>query len=239
MDQSRSLIKVLLGYAVPLVIVALLVGLLAWLGGKQDDVAPAGSLARDVSAEDWQLGTTGAPLTLVEYSDFQCPTCGAFHPIVQQLVDDYAGQILFVYRHFPLQELHKNAVAAATATEAAGVQGKFWEMHNKIFETQDDWSSSKDAITIFTTYALDLGLNVEQFTNDLTSKAVENAVQADYDSGLSSHISGTPTFFLNGQEIADLPRGYDAFKAILDAKLLELGIASNASSGNDTGTATP
>lgn len=228
MNSSRSLVATLIGYAIPVVIVAGFVGFLAWLGSKQADVSPTGSLARDVSSDDWTIGPADAPLTLVEYSDFQCPTCAAFHPIVEQILAGYDGQIRFVYRNFPLQELHDNAVLAASAAEAAGVQGKFWEMHNQLFDEQNAWSSSSDAMTIFATYAMDLGLDVDQFTNDITSNAVKAAIQSDYQSGIASSITGTPTFFLNGTRIAELPRGYDAFKVILDAKLLELGITAEA-----------
>lgn len=177
-----------------------------------------GALAVPVSAADHGLGPQDAPLTLVEYSDFQCPACGAFYPVIKQMMAEptLKDRIRFVYRNFPLTQIHQNAQLAAQAGEAAALQGKFWEMHDRLFEQQAKWSdmSSAGARDTFVGYARDLGLNVDRFTADLDSAAVQDRVQVDVDSGTRSAVSGTPTFFVNGIVIPS-PQSYDQFKQYL------------------------
>ena len=227
MIQVSPLVKSLLNYAVPVLIVIGLVAFLAWMGSQQDDVTP-GSLSREVSSSDWIIGPVDNEIVIVEYSDFQCPTCAVFNPIMQRLIDEYGDRVSLVYRQYPLQQIHQNATLAAAATESAGLQGKFWEMHDKLFDDQNTWSSSSDALTLFTTYAQDLGLNIDQFLSDIDSRAVENAIKEDYATGTASGVSGTPTFYVNGIMLESLPKGYEPFKALIEAKLIELGITSTA-----------
>lgn len=171
-----------------------------------------------ITSSDIADGPKNAPAQLVEYADFECPSCKAYYPLVKQLQSDFKGKLLFVYRYFPLANIHPNAINSADAAEAANKQGKFWEMHDKLFDTQDTWATSNDARNIFKSYAQQLGLNMDQFTKDFddpaTEKLVTNAMQADLDMGLN----GTPTFFLNGKQIA-LPNGYDAFKQLIQSQL--------------------
>ena len=171
-----------------------------------------------ITSTDISDGPKNAPLQLVEYADFQCPSCKLYYPIVKQLQKDFQGKLLFVYRFFPLSNIHPNAVNAAEAALAANKQGKFWEMHDKLFDTQTDWAESNTARNTFVQYATQLGLDKDQFTKDFndpaTEKFIKDAENADLDLGLN----GTPTFFLNGKEIA-LPNGYDAFKQLLQGQL--------------------
>lgn len=171
-----------------------------------------------VSAEDITKGPADASVTLIEYSDFQCPACAAYYPLLKQLNQDFEGQIKFVYRHFPLMQIHANAELAAKAAEAAGLQGKFWEMHDMIFENQKSWASSANAAVIFAGYAVSLGLDSEKFATDINSTEVKQKVLRDYQSGLKAGVNGTPTFFINGEKIAN-PRGYDEFKALINSYL--------------------
>jgi protein-disulfide isomerase len=142
--------------------------------------------------------TPSATVTLVEFGDYECPACGAYHPLVKQALTDLAGKFNFVFRNFPLTQ-HANAPISSYAVEAAALQGKFWQMHDKIYETQNDWSNSTDARSIFIGYAKDLGLDVTKFTSDIDSAAVKNKVQSDLNDGLTIGINQTPTFYLNGQ----------------------------------------
>ncbi len=169
-----------------------------------------GVLAVEVSDTDWSKGNSDAVVTLVEYSDFQCPACGTFFPILKQVHEDYEDQLKFVYRHFPLKQIHPNAEAAARAAEAAGLQGKFWEMHDLLFEDQTVWSDQGNVDETFEQYASNLGLDVEKFKNDFDSNAVKGAVDDDVEGGFSSGINATPTFFINGQKVP-IPRSYDEF----------------------------
>jgi protein-disulfide isomerase len=177
---------------------------------------PSG-LLKPVDDKDWSRGNKNAPAVLVDYSDFQCPSCGVFHPILKKLESDLGPEKLrFVYRNFPLTMIHKNAELAAEAAEAAGKQGKFWEMHDKLFENQNAWSEQNDPKNIFIGYAADLKLNKDQFEKDLASDEVKKAVQEDVDSGIEAKVDATPTFFLNGKQIS-LPSSYEEFKNLVEA----------------------
>ena len=159
-----------------------------------------------VSAGDWVKGNKESKVLLVEYSDLQCPACRAYYPLVKKLVEEQGNNFQFAYRHFPLGQ-HKNAKKAAYAFEAAGRQGKLWEMHDMIFDGQDTWAPAGDAENIFAKYAESLGLNMEKFNQDSNSQEAKDKVQKDYDSGVKSRVNATPTFFLNGKKIQ--PRSYD------------------------------
>lgn len=180
-------------------------------------VSPTGGTATIVSAvsdSDWFKGAKDAKVVLVEYSDFQCPACRAYHPFLKKLNEEFGERMKFVYRHFPLPQ-HKNAKLAAFATEAAGKQGKFWEMHDLIFENQDKWSGESNAGEIFMQYAHFLGLDSERFSGDIGSPGVIEKVENDLKSGSQSKINSTPTFFLNGVKLQN-PRSYDEFRKIIE-----------------------
>lgn len=179
-----------------------------------------GSLAAVVVADEWTKGARDAKVTLVEYSDFECGACAAYYPIVQALLEEFGAKVQFVYRHFPLRQIHASAEYAARASEAAGKQGKFWEMHDLLFEKQSEWSAVYSGTTIFEEYASVLGLDVARFANDMTSKEVGDKVERDYASGLKSGVNSTPTFFLNGKKIAT-PRSYAEFESIIKQALDE------------------
>ena len=166
-----------------------------------------------VSESDWTRGSKEARAVLIEYGDFQCPACGAYFPIVKRLEEEFGADLQFVYRHFPLRQIHKNAQLAAQAAEAAGKQSKFWEMHDKLFENQPAWSNSSDAESLFIQYAQSLGLNIDQFKDDLDLNAVEDKVKNDYASGADVGVNSTPTFFLNGKQIK--PKDYDEFRNLI------------------------
>ncbi len=151
-------------------------------------------------------GDKNAKVTLVEFGDYQCPACGAFHPKVKEILGHYKDNkdFNFVYRHFPLTQ-HKNAQISAEAAEAAGAQGKYWEMHNKLFENQDEWSNSSSPLDIYTKYAQDIGLNVDQFKNDVANNKFATIVNTDQADGVKAKVGSTPTFFLNGEKLDKLP----------------------------------
>jgi protein-disulfide isomerase len=141
---------------------------------------------------------------LVEYSDLQCPACQALHSLIKSQLENgdsyYMKNITFVYRHFPLDQ-HQNSHVAAYAAEAAGRQGKFFEMSDKLFDTQTVWGVDANPGTYFETYAKELGLNIEQFNNDRDSKAVKDRVARDIASGQQFELEATPTFYYNGKKL--------------------------------------
>lgn len=145
------------------------------------------------------IGNSSAPMRIIEFADFQCPACASAHPILQSFMEKNGEKIYFVFRHYPLPT-HKNALAAAKAAEAAGLQNKFWEMHNLLFENQPEWSDVQNPTDIFTRYAEKLDLDINQFKNDLKNESLENIITTDKSLALRSAVNSTPTFFINGKK---------------------------------------
>jgi protein-disulfide isomerase len=178
---------------------------------------------------DQVYGKADSKVILIEYGDFQCPTCKTVHPIVKSLTEKYKGQVGFVFRNFPLPTLHPNARAAAAAVEAAGLQGKYWDMHNKLFENQSAWGtlSANDRGGYFTTAAKELGLNVDTFNADMAGANVTKKISFDQALGKKDNVSGTPTVFLNGQIVeleilTDSKKFEDLLKAEMKKQNIEL-----------------
>ncbi|TDQ11799.1 DsbA family protein [Pedobacter metabolipauper] len=153
------------------------------------------SLKPAIGQADHKQGGHKASIEIVEYGDYQCPYCGAAYPILKQIEDTFGDQILFVFRNFPLQEAHRFAMVAAQAAEAAARQDKFWEMHDAIFENQQQLS---DAYLF--SLAEQIGLDVDQFQIDLEAESTVKKVEDDFESGVRSGVNGTPSFFVNGQK---------------------------------------
>ncbi|MCS6846969.1 MAG: peptidylprolyl isomerase, partial [Anaerolineae bacterium] len=156
----------------------------------------------NVNASDHVKGNPQAATTIIEYGDFQCPACAAFHPQMKTLMGTVSDTVRLVFRHFPLPQ-HDKAIPTARAAEAAALQGKFWEMHDLLYEKQSEWSSKSLAEITATlkTYAEALKLDVAKFERDLASDAVAARVQRDVDSGKAAKVSSTPSLFLDGSDI--------------------------------------
>ena len=195
---------------------------LAIVGQKKEDTGIGGrsdALSSEVGSTDHIRGNPMSRVSLVEYSDFQCPACGAYYPLVKQLEGEYGNRMQIVYRNFPLTQLHKNALLASQAAEAAGKQGKFFEMHDWLFEHQSEWPELPNVKERFIAYAADdLKIDRKQFEQDLEGADVKAKIDEDLKSGNRSGVQGTPTFYLNGAKI-DSPRSYDEFKQLIDAAL--------------------
>jgi protein-disulfide isomerase len=146
-------------------------------------------------------GDPKAPVTLEEFGDFQCPPCGALHPVLKTMQQEFGPALRIIFREFPLVPAHQYALAAARAAEAAGMQGKFWEMHDLIYENQKSWSNAFDVRPIFEGYATKIGLDVEKFKRDLSSETVAQRILQDGKRGRSMGVQGTPTVFINGREV--------------------------------------
>jgi protein-disulfide isomerase len=189
--------------AILVVVVGGMIALFVAAGGT--DTSSPGSKA-DTSKlvhQDSHKRDNGS-VTIVEFGDYQCPACGAAEPNLEKIQQDYKGKINFVFRNYPLP-MHQNAVPAALAAEAAAAQGKFWEMHDKLYATQNEWSSSTSPIDFFTKYAQDLGLDADKLKQDVTNKTYQNRIDADKSDGNAVNIQATPTIFVNGEKAS----GYD------------------------------
>jgi protein-disulfide isomerase len=146
-----------------------------------------------VREDDHVKGPTTAPITMVEYGDYECPYCGMAHVSLKEVGRVLGDDLRFVFRHFPLSQIHPHAFQAALAAEAAGAQGRFWEMHDMLYSNQDRLDARDLAL-----FAQLLGLDVDRFTEDLVQRRYEGKVRQDFLSGVRSGVNGTPTFFING-----------------------------------------
>jgi protein-disulfide isomerase len=140
-----------------------------------------------------------SPVVLEEYGDYQCPPCGQLYPELKQIEKEYGNQVQIVFHHFPLMKIHKNALAAAHAAEAARNQNKFWEMHDLLYRNQKDWAELADPRPVFESYAKQLTLNLEAFDRDLESNIIDQKISADIQRGSAQGVTGTPTVFLDSQ----------------------------------------
>ena len=210
-----------IGKGILIVTVLVVIGAIAWgLNTQSSNSSKSRNVNVEITDQDKYLGNKDARVTLVEYSDFQCPACKAYEDIVKQVRDAYSAEDLkIVYRHFPLRSVHPNADLAAQAAEAAGEAGKFWEMKDELFKNQAEWSKEKDPRGLFGAYAKAIGLDVAEFEEDLLPEDdSKERVEKDYQSGLALGVSSTPTFILNGVIIKN-PQTIDEFKSLIDSEL--------------------
>lgn len=175
-----------------------------------------GALSVPIDQTDHTKGSSTPKVTIVEYSDFQCPACAAYYPMLESVFADYKDRISFTYRNFPLPQ-HQNAIVAASAAEAAAMQGKFWEMADALFKNQDAWSivDNATAETAFEVYASKIGLNIVKFKSDVKSSSVKAKIDRDQKSGITAAVDHTPSLFINGKK-SDNPRSPEEFKALID-----------------------
>jgi len=158
-----------------------------------------------VSAKDHQTGNINAMVTMVEYGDYQCSYCGRAYPLVKRLLKEKGDYLRFVFRNFPLQDIHPMAMSAALAAEAAALQEKFWEMHYLIYEHQEELSND-----LLLNFAVELNLNQKKFANDWQSESVFSKVESDFENGVRSGVNGTPTFFVNGHRFNAYDETYNS-----------------------------
>lgn len=159
------------------------------------------------------MGNPNATVVVTEFGDYQCPACAAWHSIVRdKIIPTYQDRILFVFKNFPLS-IHKNAMASSQAVEAAALQGKFWEMHNIVYDNQKDWENENDPNGKFEDYARQIGLDIDRWKSDRDSAKVKDLIKADMALGEKLNLPGTPSFLVNGVLIQTNAEG-DLAKAI-------------------------
>jgi protein-disulfide isomerase len=204
------------------VIAVLIGGLWLLINASNASVSPSAPTeilnVPDVSKTDFIRGNPNAKVTLIEYADFQCPACAAMHATIKKLQEDFKNDLRLVYRFSPLTNIHQYSLISAQAVYAAGLQSKFWEMYDLIFENQDSWSISSDAKSIFTDYAKKLGLNLNKFNADIDSDSTKKFIIDEQNKGLDLGINSTPTIFLNGKQIQN-PESYEDFKKLIQDEI--------------------
>lgn len=176
----------------------------------------AKSLVRENSH---MTGKTDAKVTMVEFGDFQCPACGAVNEAVVETMKAYSSNpnFNFVFRNFPLPQ-HQNALSSAEAVEAAGAQGKYWQMHELVYKNQAQWENSNTALDIFAGFAQQLGIDVSKFKSEVQANKYAAVIEADKNDGLALGVDSTPTFFINGEKHVGVLSAAD-FKKLIDEKL--------------------
>lgn len=207
------------------VIILVLGGIFAFTN-KSDSTDTGSNQNSQVTASSHIFNEGDKPVTLIEYGDFECPACASYYPIIKQVKEELKDSLQFQFRNFPLDNIHPNARAAHRAAEAAAKQGKFWEMHDKLYETQTSWNAQSgtnatQAIKIFEGYASLLGLKLEQFKTDFASQATNDIINADLSEGKKVGVDSTPTFILNGKKIDQNPRDAEAFKKLITDAITE------------------
>lgn len=161
-------------------------------------------------------GPENAPITLVEFGDYQCPACGAYHPIVNEVLQKYPSDVKLLFKHFPISSIHPFALDAALAAEAAGQQGKYYEMHNLLYERQDEWT--KDPKAKFEEYAKEIGLDIDKFNEDIDRSDLKQKIDGQRVEGIDAGVNSTPSFFINGKKIVN-PQNADGFASLIDEAL--------------------
>jgi protein-disulfide isomerase len=205
-----------------LVAIAVVLGGVFFVTNSHKAVAPSdtkGTLTSHVQ------GPSSTGVKLVEYGDYQCPACGQYYAPVKQVVEKYQGKVSFQFRNFPLFQIHPNAISGARAAEAADLQGKYWQMHDTLYENQQLWSSQSDPTPAFDSYAKSLSLNLTKFKTDYKSKLVNDRIQADIKEGTRLDIQSTPTFFLDDKKLSTPDPTLEAFGKIIDAEIAKKAAA--------------
>jgi protein-disulfide isomerase len=170
------------------------------------------------TAEAHYRGAANPELTLVEYGDYACPAC-IYTSIVHEVLQRYGNRVRLEFRHYPLTTIHPNALRAAVAAEAAGRQGRFWEMHDLLFSTQQKWSRVADPEAEFLALAAALGLDANRFRQALQQQELTERVMSDVSTGRKANVEAVPTFFLNGRRIEHAPTTVDGFLTLIEAQL--------------------
>lgn len=211
-------------WAVIVVIVVIFGGVL-WFKSMHKTNAPG-----NATPTNHTEGTNTKDVTLLEYGDYECPACEQFYPVVKQVAQKYSSEITYQFRNLPLTTIHQNAFAGARAAEAAALQGKFWEMHDALYDNQTAWASSSNPKTFFDQYAQQIGLNVTTFDKDYASSRVNDTINADISAfNKTGAEMQTPTFFLDGKQIQPGPT-VDAFSKLIDAEIAKKNPAPTSSS---------
>lgn len=209
-----------------------IIGAAVLLGGGDEETA--GAVSNNF------YGAENAEVVVTEYADFECPACAQFYPIINQVKEQFKDQVKFEFKHFPLVSIHPNSIASHRAAQAASNQGKFWEMHDVLYERQSAWAAQStgsggftntNAAETFRSYAEELQLNMEQYDADVQASETIGTINADISLGRSVGVDSTPTFFLNGERIEDTNQlaSVEGFSALIQEALDEAtGTSSEA-----------
>jgi protein-disulfide isomerase len=197
--------KILIGVA----LIVIIAGIALFFGANPTPLTPGKPLDEQslIRENSYHTGSTSAKVKIVEFGDFQCPACGKIYPALKTIKEIYKDnpEVSIIFRHFPLTDIHANAFISSEAAEAAGAQGKFWEMFDLLYTNQKQWETSQDPLPIFTTYAEQLGLDSEKFKTEISNHLYEDIINTDVADGDKIGVNATPTFYINGQKQEEIP----------------------------------
>ncbi len=240
-QANKATAWTIVGIIVLVTVVVIIAG--AYSGGGSSGSGTASTFisttAPALTAKDWMEGNPNAKVTLLEYGDFECPACGAYFPVVQQLFAAYSSTVLFAFRNYPLTTIHPFAEIGAQAAEAAGLLGgpsKYWAMNDLLYQDQTQWSTNS-ALTpaqvvsqYFDGYAQSIGLSVSQFDKAMNASSVIQKIQNDVNGGNAAQIDHTPTFFINLRQIPN-PTSLSDFESVLNAALASTTLPAASGTG--------
>lgn len=205
-------------------IISTVSGMLLYRRSMQSEVTPTdASSAQPETSPAHVRGEASAPVTIEEFADFQCPPCGVLHTEMKKIEEEYGPRLKVVFRNFPVVALHKHALQAAHAAEAAGAQGRFWEMHDMLFVNQSQWDKADDVRPIFSDYARSLNLDVQRFNTDMDGTEVSRRILNDQDRARLLRVKGTPTLFINGRQVQPAEFTREGLRAAINTALREKG----------------
>jgi protein-disulfide isomerase len=192
----------------PVLVIILAVGVAAGAAvflSRQPETTPEANAAApstvDIKTPGHFRGPENAQVTLVEFGDYQCPSCGAYHPFVKEILNRYPTQVRLEFHHFPLMSIHPNSMAASKAAEAAGEQGHYWEMHDALFEYQQSWATQPDPKPVFAAIANRIGINGTILVQAMDNPRYQERILKDFEQGDRARVQAVPTFFINGQQV--------------------------------------
>lgn len=202
-----------------IIVAVIVLGLFGLFTLTKDKDESSNGASTTAEPSNHTVGAGDKKVTLIEYGDFQCPACKSYFPIVNEIKSSYGDDITFQFRHYPLNQIHPNAFIGSRAAEAAGKQGKFFEMHDLLYEQQEVWSSGTNPTATLESYATQLGLDLEKFKADMTSAETAAVINADVKAGQAIGANSTPTFVINGRKIDENPRSVEDFKKLIDEEI--------------------
>ena len=214
-----------------IVIALSILGLLVFTSKKNNTSTFNGDPAKMITEgpiADHIFGSNAGKVTLIEFADFQCPGCESVYPMIKQIKERYKADLTFIFRNMPLTTIHPNALAAATAAEAAGLQGKFYEYHNLLYDNQSAWkdATGSNRTNAFESYAQGLGLDLNKFRADLSSAQITDKINRDRSTASRFSVTSTPTLILNGQKVPqDATFDPDKLMQLLDDEYKKAGLA--------------
>lgn len=207
-------VKMLLGLGV---VCAIFIAIVVVFSSSSSQTVSSDKQSALVRADSNKIEVKDAKVTLVEFGDYQCPACKAAQPTIEKIRSDYTGKITFVFRNFPLPQ-HQNAKVSSEAAEAAGEQGKYWEMNSLLYSQQNEWSELSNPIDKFVSYAKELNLNIDKFKQAIKDNKFDQKIKGDQTDGETLGVNSTPTFFLNGEKMVG-GQDYNTWKSKIDALL--------------------